>query len=213
MKLSAIAGLVASLSVTNAVSAQVVATSMNTQPVVATARPDPDVIVARQPEAPGDGRTFLPSNTEVWLSANQEVTSKRIKEGHKFPLSVSRDVMIGNFVVIPRGTPAEGQISYRTGKGAFGKSAKIEFDLLNITLNGRVIPVGGHYRIEGRGNTGAAVGAVVAVGVFGAFVTGRSAVIAQGSEYRSFTRGETPVMLATGPATPAPAPTAVALQK
>lgn len=136
----------------------------------------------------------LPANTEVWLSLNSGLTSKETKVGDKFDVTVSRDVMAGEYVVIPRGTPGHGQIAYRTGKGAFGKSAKMEFDLVDVKVGDRFIPVSGHYRIEGNGNTGAAVGAVVAVGVFGAFVTGHSATAAQGSEWKAYTKE--PIMLA-----------------
>jgi hypothetical protein len=154
--------------------------------------------------APPSGN-LLPSNTELLLSTNREVNSKSVKEGQKFELSVARDVMLGNYIVIPRGTRGWGQISYRTGKGAFGKSAKMEFDLTEIELGGRHIPISGHYRVEGQGNTGAAVGAVVAVGPFGAFVTGRSAVITQGTEYKGYTREQLAVALPDGGATMQPA--------
>lgn len=141
----------------------------------------------------------LPVNSEVLLSVNAEINSKKVKQGQKFALSVARDVMVGDYIVIPRGTPAWGQVSYRTGKGAFGKSAKIEIDMTEVELNGRHILLNGHYRIEGQGNTGAAVGAAVAVGPFGAFVTGRSAVVAQGTEYKAFTREALPITLASAP--------------
>lgn len=144
----------------------------------------------------------LPANTELWLSMNQELNSKKVKQGAKFDMTVARDVMLGDYVVIPRGSKARGQITYRTGKGAFGKSAKIEFDISEVEVKGQFIPVTGHYRIEGSGNTGAAVGAVVAVGVFGAFVTGRSAIVAQGTEYKAFTVNAVPVKLADAPAQP-----------
>ncbi|GAA4035802.1 hypothetical protein GCM10022281_15310 [Sphingomonas rosea] len=140
--------------------------------------------------------TMLPSNTDVWVSLDSELSSKKAKVGDAVAFRVSRDVMMGQYVVIPRGTPARGRVSYRTGKGAFGKSAKMEFDIDSIDLNGRIIPVSGHYRIEGQGNTGAAVGAVVAVGVFGAFVTGRSATAAQGSEWKVMTKEPLAIQLA-----------------
>ena len=123
-----------------------------------------------------------------------------MKQGDKFDMSVSRDVMLGNYVVIPRGTRAVGQISYRTGKGSFGKSGKMEFEVVDVDLGGRMIPVKGHYRIEGNGNTGATVGAVVAVGVFAAFVTGHSASIAQGVEYKAYTTDALPIVTAIAPA-------------
>lgn len=145
------------------------------------------VVSVQQPSAATNG-SLLPSNTDVWLTLDKELTSKGAKVGDTFDLKVSRDVMLGNYIVIPKGTPAKGHISWRTGKGAFGKSAKMEFDLDSLALNGRTIPVAGHYRIEGQGNTGAAVGAVVAVGVFGAFVTGHSATATQGSEWKAATK-------------------------
>ena len=172
--------------------APIVATPSTVSPIVAIARPSAT--------APG---AALPQNSEIWLSPNAEVNSKRIKQGEKFEMSVTRDVLLGDYVVIPRGTRGHGQISYRTGKGAFGKSAKMEFEIVDVDLGGRYIPVKGHYRVEGQGNTGATVGTVVAVGVFAAFVTGHSAVIAQGTEYRAYTTDAIAVVL-DAPARPAP---------
>lgn len=145
------------------------------------------VIVVQRPQEVVSG-SALPSNSEVWLSLDHELNSKAVKQGDMFPMTVSRDVMLGNYIVIPRGTPAQGQVSLRTGKGAFGKSGKLEFDLVAVQMAGRSVPIGGHYRIEGQGNTGATVGALVAVGVFSAFVKGHSASATQGSEWKGATK-------------------------
>ena len=153
------------------------------------------VVATASPVMPASGQTVLPANTEILVTLNSEVSSKRMKVGQKFDVSVSRDVMIGNYVVIPRGTPGVGEITYRTGKGAFGKSAKMEIDLRSLTLGGREVPLSGHFRQEGQGNTGATVGAAVAVGVFSAFVTGRSAIFEQGRELKGFTREALPVSM------------------
>ncbi|MDP9057371.1 MAG: hypothetical protein M3N34_08660 [Pseudomonadota bacterium] len=126
-------------------------------------------------------------NTEISVTPNDTLSSKSIKVGDKFRISTVFDVMQDGFVMIPRGTYGEGTVSYRTGKGAFGKSAKFEVTFDWLDLNGRHIPLTGKYRAEGEGNTGAAVGAVVAVGVFGAFVTGHSATITNGQQLRAYT--------------------------
>ena len=154
----------------------------------------------------------LPANTEIMLRMNDEVTTRggKVEVGHTFRLSVVDDVRIGNFVVIPRGTPATGEVTWKTGKGAFGKSGKMEIDLRYVDLNGRRIPLSGHYRQEGEGNTVATVAAVVAVGVFGAFVTGKSATIPQGRELKAYTVETLPVALpAVAPAPMPAAPMAV----
>jgi hypothetical protein len=132
--------------------------------------------------------TVLPSNTDVWVSLDSELSSKHARMGDPIAMKVSRDVMIGQYVVIPRGSVAKGHVSYRTGKGAFGKSAKMEFDIDAVLLNGRSVPVSGHYRIEGQGNTGATVAAVATVWIASPFITGHSAVATQGSEWKAATK-------------------------
>ncbi len=142
-------------------------------PAVAAA---PAVAVAAPP--PG---LMLPSYTEVILTPDAEANSKKLREGHTVPMHTVFDVMHNGVVVIPKGTRGMGTVTWRTGKGAFGKSAKMEITFNELTLpNGHRLPLAGMHRQEGEGNTGAAVGAAIAVGVFGAFVTGKSAIIPNG---------------------------------
>lgn len=130
--------------------------------------------------APAPG-LMLPSYTEVILTPDAEANSKKLREGHTIPMHTVFDVMHNGVVVIPKGTRGMGTVTWRTGKGAFGKSAKMEVTFNELTLpNGHRLPLAGMHRQEGEGNTGAAIGAVVAVGVFGAFVTGKSAIIPNG---------------------------------
>ena len=162
-----------------------VTTEVSTSPVAP--------IVAQPLPSVGPGSS-LPSNTDVWLTMDRKLDSKQLKVGDTLGFKVARDVMHGNYIVIPRGTPANGRISYRTGRGAFGKSAKIEFDVDSIQLSGHSIPVAGHFRIAGEGNTGATIGAVAAAGVIGGlFVKGRSAVAAEGSEWKVSTKSPVPI--------------------
>lgn len=124
---------------------------------------------------------MLPPYTEIILTPDAEASSKQLREGDVVLMHSLFDVMHNGVVVIPKGTPAKGTVTWRTGKGAFGKSAKMEITFNDLTMaNGQKLALSGKHRQEGAGNTGAAVGAVVAVGVFGAFVTGKSAVIPVG---------------------------------
>ena len=139
------------------------------------------------PAAPATRLITLSPNTEVVVTPNDTLNTKSVKVGDKFRLATVFDVMQDGIVLIPRGTPGEGTVSYRTGKGAFGKSGKFEVEFNNLDLGGRKIALTGKHRQEGDGNTGAAVGAVVAVGVFGAFVTGHSATLTNGQQLRAHT--------------------------
>jgi hypothetical protein len=154
-------------------------------------------------------------NTEIVVTPNDNVTTKgtQVKEGFKFRIATVFDVMQDGYVVIPKGTPGEGTVTWMTSKGAFGKSGKMEVSFDWLDLGGRRVSLTGNHRQEGEGNTGATVGAVVAVGVFAGFVTGRSATIVNGQQLRARTAepltfnipASAPRMV-TGTLTSAPAP-------
>ena len=165
------------------------ATAVHAQeaPAVATAEPAAETatkaaaapaVAAIAAPAPA---LLLPAYTEIILTPDAEANSKKLREGHTIPMHTVFDVMHNGVVVIPKGTRGMGTVTWRTGKGAFGKSAKMEVTFNELTLaNGQRLPLAGMHRQEGQGNTGAAVGAAIAVGVFGAFVTGKSAIIPNG---------------------------------
>jgi hypothetical protein len=158
-----------------------------TAPTVVTSTPPVAVTVSKPAEVTSG--SMLPSNTEVYLALDNELTSKKAKVGDTISFRVARDVMLGQVVVIPRGTPASGKVTFRTGKGVFGKSAKMDFVIDTLNLGGRNVALSATHRIAGDGNTGATVGAVVAAGVIGGLlVTGRSAVATAGSEWKAMTK-------------------------
>jgi hypothetical protein len=134
---------------------------------------------------PAPQELVLNAGLPITLAVAEEVNSSTHKEGDIFKLTVMSDVMSGGTVVIPRGTPATGEITWRTGKGAFGKSGKLEFALRSIDLGGNPIPVTGDYRQEGEGNTIATGVGILAVGVFAGFITGKRARVPVGRELMS----------------------------
>ena len=167
-------------------------------PVAATAQ-DAPLAVQKAGEA-AQGNAVLPANTEVLLSMSQEVTTKGTtwKEGDTFKLSVEKDVMLGDYVVIPEGSPAYGRITWLTSKGAFGKSGKMDIEIEHVEVGGRKIRLDGTYRQEGEGNTLATVGGVIAAGIFAGFITGKSGRIPVGRELKATT--EEPIELAVSAA-------------
>ena len=128
---------------------------------------------------------MLNAGVPITLAVTEEVNSSTHKEGDMFKLAVLNDVTAGQTVVIPKGTPANGEITWRTGKGAFGKSGKIEFALRSIELGGKSIPVTGEFRQEGEGNTVATGVGILAVGLFAGFITGKRARLPAGRELMS----------------------------
>lgn len=92
--------------------------------------------------------------------------------------------MAGNQIVIPKGTRAIGQINYSRGSGSFGKSGQMELIFRYIDLNGKQIPLDGHYYQEGKGNSAATVGAILGAGVIGGLVVkGHNVDLVDGREF------------------------------
>lgn len=150
---------------------------------------------AFSPTPAGNLQTAAPvltAGTPITLAVAEEVNSSTHKEGDTFKLTVLNDVRIGTTTVIPRGTPAVAEITWRTGKGAFGKSGKMEFALRYIELGGQRIPVTGNFRQEGEGNTVATGVGVIAIGVFAGFITGKRARVPVGRELMSQLASDVP---------------------
>ena len=105
----------------------------------------PAAPVMAQPLPQVGAGSALPSNTDVWLTLDRKLDSHDVKLGDALTFKVARDVMLGNFIIIPRGTPANGRITYRTGRGAYVDMALLDTQVavlgnqaLNWMISGQV---------------------------------------------------------------------------
>lgn len=182
--------------------------------VVVPAAADSAPVMAALPAtapAPAFART-LPSNTEVLLSMNEELSTKKNEEGDTFHMTVVHNVEHDGFIVIPKGARATGEITWRTGKGAFGKSGKMEIELRYVEVGGKRVPLVGSFRQEGEGNTVGTVAGVIVAGVFAAFITGKSGLIPAGRELSVRTKEELAFAIPATAPTAQPALMAVAVE-
>ncbi len=103
-----------------------------------------------------------------------------MKEGDVRMLQTAADAAYNGVIVIPRGAPVKATVTWRTGKGVGGKSAKFELTFNSVTVNGREYALKGTHRQEGRGNTVAALlGSMI--------ISGHSAVMTSGQVVNAFT--------------------------
>ena len=135
------------------------------------------------PVRPVAGRV-LPAGTMVRLTALQEITSKRTRQGQRFQFTVVEDVVEKGAVVIPRGSVATGYLSMKTGRAVGGKSGKFDVTFESVDANGVRFPLSGTHRQEGKGNTlGALFGSLI--------ITGHSATLLPGQVLNAFTTAPT----------------------
>lgn len=152
--------------------------------------------VATEPVA-----TALPRNTPVYLTLNETLNTKSstTKRGNTFTLSVEQNVLFRRHIVIPRGSKAVGTIVKRSGKGGFGRSGKLDISLDYIEVGDNRIPIEGHFREEGEGNSTATVATFVFISMLGSgLITGHSAEIEAGRRFTVWTKEDVPVQMPDG---------------
>ena len=201
MKSNITAALLASAIFCTPAFAQEAAPAVQTAPVeVPAVQVAAPVEVAPVAAAPVEAR--LPAGTEVVVSLNNALSSRDARMGDNFPLTVARDVTVDGRVVVPAGTRAVGQVTWRSGRGSFGSSGKLEVAVRYIDYNEMRIPLDGFHRQEGESRTGSTIGAVAAAGVIGGMlVKGKNAHIPEGFEITALTADPIPVLVpADGPA-------------
>lgn len=172
---------IAALAAASGAQAQYEQTLNTGTPAAVAALPVPATTVVAAPTAAPTTARMLAANTPVPLNALEEVTSNGLQVGTRVKFSVAEDVVSQGMIVIPRGAPATGTVTWKTGKAIGGKSGKFEvsFDEV-VTPGGNRVKLMGKHRQEGKGNT---LAAVLATWI----VSGRSAVMLPGQTVQSLT--------------------------
>jgi hypothetical protein len=132
----------------------------------------------------------LPVGTPIRFTTNGPIDSRSIRQGERFGLTVADDVMAGGQLVMPRGTPAVGEVEALSDRGSFGRGAKFTLVPLFVDFGGQRINLTGAAKTEGRSQVGAAAVTTVLIGGVGLLITGRSATLPAGSELRGEVRSE-----------------------
>ena len=131
-------------------------------------------------QAPAVTPATLPADTIIQVTSANDITSIKMKEGDTYSLQVAADVAQDGVILIPRGSPVKATITWRTGKGIGGKSAKFDITFNTVNVRGRDYALKGKHRQEGKGNTvGALLGSM--------WISGKSAVITSGQVITAFT--------------------------
>jgi hypothetical protein len=164
------------------------AASLALLPAVAVAQ-NGAVVVA----APAAAGPVLAAGTSVRVRTLSPLNSQENKTGQQFDLETAEDILVDGRVVVPRGTPAVGELTLVKKKGMWGKSGKLEGRFISIKARGVEIPIRGTLNDKGVTGTAGVVGAIVVLPIAGFFVTGTSADIPAGSTFSAKTESDVPV--------------------
>ena len=150
----------------------------------------------------------LRAGTPVSFKMLEEVTTKdkAARVGQRINLEVSAPIEIDGRTVIPAGTPAWAELTSVRNKGMWGRSGKLDAQMLFLRLNGRQIRLSGAFDDKGVTGTAAVVGAVLLIPVAGFFMTGTSAVLPKGGTVGGFIDEDVPLAFAVEPQAPMQVP-------
>jgi len=123
------------------------------------------------PEPPAPKPVEVKAGNRIVVTADEAVSSKTSNPGDRFAASIAEPVVVGDRVVIPKGSKATGTVIDAKSAGKFKGNAAITVSLRSITVHGE------EYRVKttqftesgkGRGKRtavgaggGAAVGAII----------------------------------------------------
>ncbi|VVT20744.1 exported hypothetical protein [Sphingomonas sp. EC-HK361] len=144
-------------------------------------------IVSANPELKLAPESILPANTEIPLTLDSEINSRKMKYHAQFDLKVARDVMMGSRVAIPEGTPVTGYISLNRGRAYGLGKARITIEMQWLHIDRQVIPLVGSYHSEVRGSVMSMI--LVNFGLIGGLLMKeRKIIFTPGTAFKAFTR-------------------------
>ncbi|MCR4401225.1 MAG: TrbI/VirB10 family protein [Firmicutes bacterium] len=153
--------------------------------------------------------TTLPAGQPVRIRLIGRLDSSVTQKGQKVDIEVARDVVVGNELVIPKGTRGYGMVTDVSPAGRLGKDGKITLELKDVrTLDGVAVPLAFDESTQqlnesmqlaiGAGLAGFIVfGPVGALGAF--FVQGKDVNIPDGTEFYVAVGADTKVLGMTLP--------------
>jgi hypothetical protein len=119
----------------------------------------------------------VPAGATVPLETVAELSSKTSRKGDPVTLRTTADLIIGGEIVVPKGSPAMGEIGDMRPKGALGQRGKLSLRPLYVTHKGQTIRLTGAAGTTGTVEAGAIIGIVILTPGF----TGKSATIPAGT--------------------------------
>jgi hypothetical protein len=128
----------------------------------------------------------LPTATPVTLETVTLLSSEVNRRGDPVALRTVDDVIVGDAIVIPKGTVATGQVTLAERKGGFGAAGTLGFELLYLKVDGQVIRLRGDSETRGRSNSTRAALSNVIVTAAAVAITGRRAEIAPGTRVTGY---------------------------
>ncbi|HEU4779109.1 MAG TPA: hypothetical protein VFS58_04425 [Steroidobacteraceae bacterium] len=141
-----------------------------------------EVVPATEAPVAPDTWVSVPALTPLYVRIDEEISSKKHRNGDRFRILIDEDVLVGGAMVIPAGSEGEGEVIHAARSGAGGKPGE-------LLLAARFVRVGElEVRLRsfslgasGRDRLNESLAAAVVTGPLGLFVVGGAMIIPRGT--------------------------------
>lgn len=154
------------------------------------------------PSSPDTSQYRVPAGTVITVRMIDSVDSKRARPGDEFAATVAEPVVVGDRVVIPKGSEAKTRLMVVKSAGHIKGQSELELELTQLTVDGKVYSVSSGVHTEkgssrgkhsakvigGGAGLGALIGAVAGGGKGAAI--GAAVGAGAGTAVEATTRGE-----------------------
>ena len=125
----------------------------------------------------------LPEGAEVRVRTESDLTSKSAEVGDTVYLRVSDPVRYNGRVIIPDGSRVTGHVSEARHRGVFGRAGKLELACDSVKIGENNLRLRGGKNSNGKGQGTLSIATAVLVAPVAGVITGKSALIKQGTEF------------------------------
>ncbi|AJA07903.1 Putative secreted protein [Sphingopyxis fribergensis] len=132
--------------------------------------------------ATAPARLLLPSGTLIELVTRDAISTRKNVKGDLIYLKVAAPVIVDGATAIPADTVVVAQLTRAEKRGAFGRSGKLDVQLLYAELPGGPLRVSGTIEARGKKDAGDTAATAAAFLALPFVATGRSAEIPAGAE-------------------------------
>ena len=143
--------------------------------------------------------TVLPAKTPLILAFSDEVSSKTAVKNGEVRFKLAEDLRIGDAVVIPKDTPAIGEVVHVQKSGFGGRGGELILAVRYMTYQDQRIalrslkPLAGPYAGKNNSDAALAVSMIPYAGLVSLFITGGEIVIPAGTQALALITADTPI--------------------
>lgn len=124
-----------------------------------------------------DSTVVLRANTLIPLRMAETVGSDTHVGGARFPLVVTEDIFVNDRLVVPAGTPAEGEVIHAAKAGMFGKAGELSITSRVLMLGERRIKLRSLYASAGQTRADLALGVGLVIPLAPFFIRGKQVIV------------------------------------